>query len=286
MAKVDWPKAIAKWEKDHAATGIKPKAWCEQNGLNHNSARRHIKIPDAQKCAQKCAPKVRKSAQKGSARKAAQDPNDQHVSDSYDDEIAQKPPKRRSLQRHGNQNAKIHGLFSKHFGDAWDIAGNFTPDVRTQVVNAQSIEALEARGRYKSDLDKLQSEIEERQREATEDEFDRLEKLADRIDSCNRTITRLMKMGSSLDLDEINMDYIRTSDEHKRVDMRLKEKNISLAEANTKKSKAQTDLGIAQLKALDKDEGGKKDDIDEMLDEILDNRDGLMSEMPEFDEDV
>lgn len=287
MAKVDWPKAIAKWERDHEATGIKLKAWCEENAVVYNTMRRNINTYRDQKGDQK-KEMITKNDHSQSDQKQKRSQTKQAVKGKTTAKRDQKTTKRTSDRKQGgqigNQNAKVHGFFGKHFKEAWDIAGHFTQDVRTNVVNAQAVETIEVRSKYQEDLEAIQEAVGDKQ--PTEDEFDRMNKLGELIGSCNRTITRLMKMGSSLDLDAINMSYTRTRDEHKRVDMRLKEKNIILAEANAKKSRAQTDLGIAQLKALDKDEGGKKDDLDEILDEIMDTRDGLMSEMPGVDEDV
>lgn len=287
MAKVDWPKAIAKWEKDHEATGIKLKAWCAENAVVYNTMRRNINTYRDQKTDQKTEV-INKSDHSQGDQKQKRSQAKQAVKPKPVAKRDQKPTKRTSDRKRGgqvgNQNAKVHGFFSKHFKEAWDIAGHFTQDVRTNVVNAQAVEALEARLKYQDDLEAIQEEIEGRA--PTEDEFDRMSKLAKQINSCNRTITHLMKMGSGLDLDAINMDYTRTSDRHKQVDIRLKERNIELAEANTGKAKAQTNLNVAQLKALDKDEGGNKDDLDDILDEIMEERDGLMSQMPGVDEDV
>lgn len=58
MAKPDWGALQDQFLAAHAKTGISPKDWCEEQGLNYTSARRYIKKPTAQKTAQK---KVRKA---------------------------------------------------------------------------------------------------------------------------------------------------------------------------------------------------------------------------------
>lgn len=63
MAKPDWSKLQKQFLSDHAATGISPKEWCEIQGLNYATARRHIKKPTAQS-AQKTAQKKVRTAQK------------------------------------------------------------------------------------------------------------------------------------------------------------------------------------------------------------------------------
>ena len=44
MARIDWEVLQARFLAEHAQTGITPQAWCEREGLNYASAKRHIKI--------------------------------------------------------------------------------------------------------------------------------------------------------------------------------------------------------------------------------------------------
>ncbi|MEB7500006.1 terminase small subunit [Leclercia pneumoniae] len=53
MSKPDWGELQQRFLSEHAATGVSPKEWCETQGLNYATARRHIKKPTAQKTAQK-----------------------------------------------------------------------------------------------------------------------------------------------------------------------------------------------------------------------------------------
>ncbi len=56
MAKPDWGELQQRFLSEHAKTGISPKDWCEEQGLNYTSARRYIKKPTAQKnCAEESA---------------------------------------------------------------------------------------------------------------------------------------------------------------------------------------------------------------------------------------
>ncbi|WP_322864549.1 terminase [Aeromonas allosaccharophila] len=48
MAKTDWSSVAAQYQSAYAKTGISPKAWCEQQGMNYQSARRYIKFRTAQ----------------------------------------------------------------------------------------------------------------------------------------------------------------------------------------------------------------------------------------------
>ncbi|WP_285130744.1 terminase small subunit [Leclercia adecarboxylata] len=63
MAKPDWGVLQQRFLSDHAETGVSPKEWCEAQGLNYATARRHIKKPTAQ-TAQKTAQKKLRTAQK------------------------------------------------------------------------------------------------------------------------------------------------------------------------------------------------------------------------------
>lgn len=63
MAKPDWGELQQRFLSDHAVTGVSPKDWCEAQGLNYATARRHIKKPTAQ-IAQKTAQKQVRNAQK------------------------------------------------------------------------------------------------------------------------------------------------------------------------------------------------------------------------------
>lgn len=61
--KPDWGVLQQQFLAEHSVTGISPKEWCEIQGLNYATARRHIKKPTAQN-AQKTAQKKVRTAQK------------------------------------------------------------------------------------------------------------------------------------------------------------------------------------------------------------------------------
>ncbi|AZF92931.1 MAG: terminase small subunit [Phage NG54] len=61
--KPDWGVLQQQFLAEHSVTGISPKEWCEIQGLNYATARRHIKKPAAQS-AQKTAQKKVRTAQK------------------------------------------------------------------------------------------------------------------------------------------------------------------------------------------------------------------------------
>ena len=61
MAKPDWGTLQQQFLTEHAISGISPKEWCEDQGLNYATARRYIKKPAAQS-AQKTAHKKLRTA--------------------------------------------------------------------------------------------------------------------------------------------------------------------------------------------------------------------------------
>ncbi|MFQ2147410.1 terminase [Aeromonas jandaei] len=48
MARIDWLAMQEEFTAEYAASGISVKEWCEKQGLNYQSARRHIKFRTAQ----------------------------------------------------------------------------------------------------------------------------------------------------------------------------------------------------------------------------------------------
>lgn len=53
MAKLDWGTLQQQFLTEHAKSGISPKEWCEDQGLNYATARRYIKRPPAQSAQKK-----------------------------------------------------------------------------------------------------------------------------------------------------------------------------------------------------------------------------------------
>ncbi|MBV2190215.1 terminase small subunit [Providencia rettgeri] len=53
MAKPDWGTLQQQFLAEHAISGISPKEWCEDQGLNYATARRYIKRPAAQSAQKK-----------------------------------------------------------------------------------------------------------------------------------------------------------------------------------------------------------------------------------------
>ncbi|EKN3444875.1 terminase [Yersinia enterocolitica] len=147
MAKHDWEALQAAFLADNAATGITAQQWCEQHGLNYQSARRYIK-PRAAQSAQKKPRRTAHNAQSDATAQQCANSDDaqqeeQKLSSDADDdrdpesEPAEKPNSGRSGNgqftkgnRHsegnvgnpnpvgaftpGNQAARKHGAYARY----------------------------------------------------------------------------------------------------------------------------------------------------------------------------
>lgn len=300
--RIDWTKAKEQWAKDHAKTGISPSEWCAKNHLPYSTAKRHITLKTAKEFApnsQKAA-NIRNKAPSQAAKtdKTAKTANTTSPPPIQHDVIQSKPtkqPKQKVKDKggapRGNQNARKHGFYSRFVrADLLLETDEVSSEMQLSAIRALEIETWEAREQYRADLEKIKAEIADQCRAPTEEEYDRMTSIGRSLDSCDSKIAGLIgradNMVNNADnrlTNRVSRERVVADTKRIKVDTDLKSVGIDLAVKNTAKAKAQTDLSVAQLKALDKDEGGKKDDLDEVLDEIMDQRDGLMSEMPEVD---
>ncbi|HBH7053946.1 TPA: terminase small subunit [Morganella morganii] len=75
MAGSNWSKLQKQFLFDYATTGISPKEWCEIQGLNYATARRHIKKPAAQSVQKTAQSKVRTAQKKECANEPVRNSN-------------------------------------------------------------------------------------------------------------------------------------------------------------------------------------------------------------------
>ena len=68
MAKPDWGTLQQQFLTEHAISGISPKEWCEDQGLNYATARRYIKISNAQSAQKTAHKKLRTAHEKNCAK--------------------------------------------------------------------------------------------------------------------------------------------------------------------------------------------------------------------------
>ncbi|WP_374447397.1 terminase small subunit [Providencia sp.] len=73
MAKPDWGTLQQQFLTEHAKSGISPKEWCEDQGLNYATARRYIKKPAAQSAQKTAHKKLRTAQTENSAKSLSKD---------------------------------------------------------------------------------------------------------------------------------------------------------------------------------------------------------------------
>lgn len=172
MARPDWSELQKQFLSDHAATGISPKEWCESQGINYATARRHIKKPVAQKGAQSAQTETRpvRSAQKR--------------------KVTNHPP-----FAPGNRAAVKHSGYSKYMPDSeelFDDAAGLDLVQELLFIRARTLSVAKVLGKLRTDFEsaeeaEVRSEI-ARQMVNTEQALDR--NIA-RIESIERTISTL-----------------------------------------------------------------------------------------------
>ncbi|CAI1618539.1 Uncharacterised protein [Serratia quinivorans] len=107
MAKHDWKALQAEFLRDNAATGVTAQQWCENRGLNYQSARRYIKPRAAQSAQNK---------QRNTAHSAQRNENAQNCAggnDSVDDDEHVSADVNEETDTAPDQDAKPHGRDGK-----------------------------------------------------------------------------------------------------------------------------------------------------------------------------
>ncbi|CQJ27917.1 terminase [Yersinia enterocolitica] len=127
MAKHDWEALQAAFLADNAVTGITAQQWCEQHGLNYQSARRYIK-PRAAQSAQKKPRRTAHNAQSDATAQQCANSDDveeeeQKLSSDTDDDRdpESEPTEKPNSGRSGN------GQFTKGNRHSEGNAGNPNP---------------------------------------------------------------------------------------------------------------------------------------------------------------
>ncbi|MEI7375668.1 terminase [Dickeya chrysanthemi] len=223
MAKHDWKALQAAFLADNAKTGITAQQWCEEHGLNYQSARRYIKPRSAQS-AQK---EVRKTAQSGgSAQKCAKGDTarwneDDVAADAHDaDTYAQQPetepngrdgkgrftegnpgnPNPVNLFQPGNQIPRKHSAYSRYLDadELFDAASE--SDLRDELIftRARALSVTKTLNKIMEDLQNA-SDVETR--------IELYDKLLKAEQGLDRNIARIESIENSLSrqrLDAIN----------------------------------------------------------------------------------
>ncbi|CAI1576337.1 terminase [Serratia proteamaculans] len=280
MAKHDWKALQAEFLRDNAATGITAQQWCENRGLNYQSARRYIKPRAAQSAQNKQRNNAHSAQRNENAQNCACDDDsvddDEHVSADANEETDTAPdPDAKPHGRDGkgrftqgnagntgvpsnafvprNQTARKHSAYSKYLDadELFDAVAD--SDLHDELIFTRA-RALSVTKTMKQIMEDLQKADSVETRIELYDKFLKAEQGLDRnigrIESIERTL-------SSLQLNSVNVP-------------RLSEDTLRIIAA-TAKLKAETQKLTAESKDVTTPLSGIVSDIQGMTDN------GLMS---------
>ncbi|MGE4692035.1 hypothetical protein AB8991_20870 [Yersinia enterocolitica] len=166
MARPDWGAIQEQFLADHAKSNISPKDWCEAQGLNYSTAKRYIKIANANsESANRSA-----NSQKGKDTKSRQAKesgrNRESGKDTNSPDAKPERPKRNVVTNHppfqpGNQHALKHGGYGRRMllSDAvTEDALALTLDDELFWLRAANLTAAENIGRWNTELESSEGE--------------------------------------------------------------------------------------------------------------------------------
>lgn len=280
MAKTDWAALQAEFAQAHAATGISAQAWCEQQGLNYQSARRYIKPRSAQETAQHCATahdnvRTAQTAQsKGKVRKGNKDGEGKERSSSFaqPQPAPDQTPKNKGRdgagrfvrgEYEGNANppanikpgmqiAKTHGGYAKYLkaDELFDATRGMQLSDELEFTRARVLSVTEVLSRLRDDLE-------------------RCDELSQRIE-IYKSIT---SAENALDRNIARIESIERSLRAIKVD----EARVPHIIADTERVQAATRKLTAEADRLETESGGDTTALGEVVEELqADGTGGLM----------
>ncbi|HDL7425362.1 TPA: hypothetical protein PXN54_004140 [Yersinia enterocolitica] len=203
MARPDWGAIQEQFLADHAKSNISPKDWCEAQGLNYSTAKRYIKIANANsKSANRSAnSQKRKDAKSRQQKESSRNRESGKVTNSPDAKPIRgarcSPPTNPFPS--GNQHALKHGGYGRRMllTDAISEDANcLTLDDELFWLRAASLTAAENIGRWRTELD--DSAITDDAKKARHDNISAAEKAMHRntvrIESLEYTKGTIIKM--------------------------------------------------------------------------------------------
>ncbi|HDM8198721.1 TPA: hypothetical protein P0E36_004905 [Vibrio harveyi] len=302
MAKTDWKSVKKQYVKEVGETGVDLKAFCVRNGLNYSTARKYLNNKLLEDNGIEIEQKRTEQAKSGKSEQNKADSvqfdeksnrNDPHPdpSNSKREKPGNQSSGKKKKGQHGgkragagapegNKNAYVHGLMTRAFGDLVKYSHMVDDEFKLEVHKLASLQALEAFGKYKEELETLKETIDKQIKQGkppTEGQIDELNILDNRMNSCLSKVTYHTGRLESIQGQMANREYTKVATHKTRVqttqistDTKLKEKSIGLADAKTEQSKAQTALAKHELSAKEREGLGDMDDLGMMLDELMD----------------
>ncbi|PXW43476.1 hypothetical protein DFO54_111162 [Erwinia sp. AG740] len=278
MAKHDWKALQAAFLADNANTGITAQQWCEEHGLNYQSARRYIKprsAQSAQKEVRKTAQsaQVKRSAQKCAKGDTAKRKEDDVAADAHDaDTDAQQPetepngrdgkgrftegnpgnPNPVNLFQHGNQIPRKHSAYSRYLDadELFDAARE--SDLRDELIftRARALSVTKTLNKIMEDLQNAESV------EARIELYDKFIKAEAGLD---RNIARIESIENSLS--KLQLDAV----------------NVPRLSADTYRIKAATAKLKAETQKLTAENQGVETPLSSVVDELHEEtKDGML----------
>ncbi len=296
MTKTNWKKVKEQYVSEFLETGVDVKTFCVRNGLVYSTARKYLNnklLDDAVKGEQqseqkslntdKTKPKEQNTEQnkderpKSPGKNNKQDQQGKHQSSGSAKSTKQS---NRGGKRPGagapigNQNAFVHGLMTKAFGDLVKYSHQVDDDFKIEILKLAAIKALKHHTEYKDELDEFMKTCPV-DSAPTELQMEQLGNLEQRVESSFNQAIKYAEKLERLELMISNRKYTNRSTSKViaqttqiEVDTNLKRKGIELASANTEKAKAQTELAKHDLDLKQREGLGDQDDLGMLLDEI------------------
>lgn len=215
MAKSKWETLQAAFLADHAATGVTVKDWCEQKGLNYQTARRHIKLAAEPVRTMSDEPGPPGRHQDGGFAEGNEVGKDTRFQPG--NKLGGNPNPPNAFQP-GNQAARKHGAYAKYF----------PVEILAEVAASQGLpdELMLTRARIHAllrSLDGIQSDLEQA------DDPDTRADLYKSMLSAEQNLSRYIQQVESIERTLIGNDYQQVSSEHKRQDIeRVREQAAAL----------------------------------------------------------
>ncbi|MGF1835105.1 hypothetical protein [Photobacterium sanguinicancri] len=289
MNTYNWKIIKKQYINEHAETGVDVKTFCVRNGLNYSTARKHLNnklLGKEQNTEHEQEPKNTEQNKNTASRSAKNNNANVRKSKRQPTKSADSPKQsNRGGKRNGsgapkgNKNAFVHGLMSRAFGDLVKYSHQVDDEFKLEVHKLASIQALDHFVRYKDELEQFLEALPE-DKAPTELEQETIDRLERRIESSFNKVTYHTGKLEALETSMANRRYTNRSTSkviaqttHVEVDTNLKRKGIGLAEANTKKATAQTELTMHELDMKQREGLGDDDDLGMLLDEIQDTTD-------------
>lgn len=285
----DWGKLQLEW----AESGLSASAFCKEKGIPLPSGRRYFKKAVKDKLIESKAITLSESDQK----KRSNNPKASNKSDheNYHDTSEQPSSLEESAKRRkqpkgkndhkknrggapkGNQNAAIHGLMTRCFGEILDYADQADDQFKIRVFKAAQLKALDKYAQYQEQLANFESEIQERGETPSIEELEVIDKYTEWMKSCFSQAVYYMSKEIQIKAQLTNTEATKVAKskmeaqiKHIGVDTKLKTKGLALAAAKTDQAETQAALNKYELSAKEKEGLGEKDDLGIELDAIAD----------------